>query len=639
MFFSNLSKESALDPHLYLREAFYSGALVFDGRAGRLRRIYFPERGEERWPWRQGKTGFNRLHMAQLTAFLCPKECAGVRDLLLKILISTRASFMNQTISTQIIALGILACSFPSSVLAAPTVTQVLNNSSLTPRGLPNSGIAPSSIFIVRGSGLADPGTPVLQDTQAPGGLPSTLNGASITVVVGGVTTHPPIYYTSPTQIAAVLPATTPVGTGTLTVTYNGAISAAASILVVPSAVGINQYNQIPIPLGMFNTNVDVGVATDNTTGEVLSFINSGSPGQTIVVWVTGLGADPADSDNSYIAMPHAINTPMQVYLGGALINVLYQGASVYPGVDVIIFTIPPSAPNSCYVPFLAVTGTVVSNVVTFPIHPGGGTCVEPQTGGLTITGDQILKNTQDTYRGGSLGLIQTNTTNAKGILTVTNNASGGFAKISGLLAGAVGRGGIISPGGCSVYPIIGGGPLTITGLDAGSITVTGPTGPAVAMPTQLGIKGQYGAILAASGIPPSGGTFTFKGTGGADVGAFTATAIMSNPLFNWTNQSAASTVDRTQGLTVTWTGGLAGTYVLLSGTSTSSSVTAGFSCRVAVESGQFTVPAYILLGLPAGSGGTSVQQQDTVSTFSATGLDIAGVTGAIEFSVTTTYK
>jgi hypothetical protein len=189
------------------------------------------------------------------------------------------------------------------------------------------------------------------------------------------------------------------------------------------------------------------------------------------------------------------------------------------------------------------------------------------------------------------------------------------------------------------VYPIIGGGPLSVTGLDAGSITVTGPTGPAVAMPTQLGIKGQYGAILAASGIPSTGGTFTFKGTGGADVGAFTATAIMSNPLFNWTNQSAASTVDRTQGLTVTWTGGLAGTYVLLSGTSTSSSVTAGFSCRVAVEAGQFTVPAYILLGLPAGSGGTSVQQQDTVSSFSATGLDIAGVTGAIEYSVASTYK
>ena len=105
-------------------------------------------------------------------------------------------------------------------------------------------------------------------------------------------------------------------------------------------------------------------------------------------------------------------------------------------------------------------------------------------------------------------------------------------------------------------------------------------------------------------------------------MGPFTSTLTISNPNFNWTNQSAAATIDRTQGLLYTWTGGLPGTYVLLGGTSTGSGVTAGFSCKVAVEAGQFTVPSYILLGLPAGSGGASIQQHDTDSTFSATGLD-----------------
>ena len=73
------------------------------------------------------------------------------------------------------------------------------------------------------------------------------------------------------------------------------------------------------------------------------------------------------------------------------------------------------------------------------------------------------------------------------------------------------------------------------------SITLAGPVGPAVPLPLDLGIKGEYGATLAAGAIPSTGGT--------------------------------------------------------------------------------------------------SIQQQDTVSTFSATCLDTAGVTGAIEFSVTTTYK
>jgi uncharacterized protein (TIGR03437 family) len=67
-----------------------------------------------------------------------------------------------------------------------------------------------------------------VQDATA--GLPLTLNGASISVTVGGVTTDPAIYYTSPSQIAAVLPASTPVGTGTLTVTYNGVPSNAGSM-------------------------------------------------------------------------------------------------------------------------------------------------------------------------------------------------------------------------------------------------------------------------------------------------------------------------------------------------------------------------------------------------------------------------
>jgi len=217
---------------------------------------------------------------------------------------------MTQTLSARMV-LTVLAFAAPvASLAAAPTITQILNNSSGIPPGLPNYGIAPSSIFIVTGSDLADPGVPVLQSSAAPG-LPLTLNGASITVVVNGVTTHPALYYTSPTQLAAVLPAATPVGTGTLTVTYDGANSNAASIQVVASAVGINHFNQIPIPLGVFNPNVDIGVATDAITGSLLTFTNSGVPGEIITLWATGLGADPADSDTTFSSrLPYQMEEP-----------------------------------------------------------------------------------------------------------------------------------------------------------------------------------------------------------------------------------------------------------------------------------------------------------------------------------------
>ena len=523
-----------------------------------------------------------------------------------------------------------------SAAPGTPVVAQILNNSSLTPVGMPNYGIAPSSIFVVQGSDLADPGNPVLQDSSA--GLPLTLNGASITVVVGGVTTHPALYYTSATQLAAVLPAATPVGTGTLTVNYRGTNSAPAPIQVVASAIGINEYNQIPIPLGLLNTNIDLGVATDAVSGAVLSFTNSAAPGQIIVLWATGLGADPADSDTTYSSTPHSVNTPLQIYVGGVLATILYQGSAGYPGVNQINLAIPASVTPDCQVPLAAVTGKIISNVVVLPIHQGGGTCVSQLTAGRTITGDQILKETQDTIKGGSLTVIQTDTTNAKGVHTVTGSAGASFFKSTGLLAGATGRGDNLSPGSCAVYPIITGGPITVVGLDAGSVTLTPPTGPAIPLPPQLGIKGNDGAILAA-GVIPAGGVFTFNGTGGADVGPFSATLTVASPNFNWTNPSAATNIDRTQGLLFTWTGGLPGTFVLLGGTSTGSGVTAGYSCKVAVEAGQFTVPSYILLGMPAGSGGASIQQHDTDTSFSATGLDLGEISAVMEYSVAGTVK
>jgi hypothetical protein len=406
----------------------------------------------------------------------------------------------------------------------------------------------------------------------------------------------------------------------------------------VASAIGINQYNQIPIPLGVLNTNIDLGVATDAVTGALLSFTNSAAPGQIIVLWATGLGADPADSDNTYSSTPHSVNTPLQIYVGGVLANILYQGSAGYPGVNQINLTIPTSVTPDCQVPVVAVTGNIISNVVVLPIHQGGGTCVKQLTAGATVTGNQILMDTQDTLKAGSLTVLQTTSTDAKGVLTVTNSAGASFFKSTGLLAGATGRGDNLSPGSCAVYPIITGGAVTTVGLDAGSVTLTGPTGPAIPLPPQLGITGNDGATLAANVIP-AGGVFSFTGSGGADVGPFSSTRTIAHPNFNWTNPSAAATIDRTQGLLYTWTGGLPETYVLLGGTSTGSGVTAGYSCKVPVEAGQFTVPSYILLGMPAGSGGVSIQQHDADSSFSATGLDVGGISAVIEFSVAATIK
>ena len=498
-----------------------------------------------------------------------------------------------------------------------PVIVAIQNNSSRIPAGYPNYGIAPSSLFVVVGNGLADPGEPVLQSSEAPG-IPLTLNGASISVTVNGVTTRPGIWYTSPGQIAAVLPANTPVGTGTLTVTYKGVASAPAPIQVVPAAVGINFYN------------ASMGVATDAVTGALLTAVNAGAPGQNIVLWTTGLGSDPADSDTIFSTTPHAVNTPLQIYIGGVLAVILYQGASGYPGVNQINVTIPASAPTGCSVPLVAVTGNVVSNTVTLPVRVGGGACVEALTG---VNGQQVAAAN---VRTGLVSVVRTDRPGSSGGRIVSEGANAAFGRYTGLAEAATGV--IPSPGGCVEAPVVTGGPVTFNGLDAGTITMTPPPGTAITLGVPLGIKGTYNAILTNGTIPPSGGLFTFQGTGGADVGPFTATVRLSNPLMTWTNQGAAAAVDRSRGLTATWTGGDAGTYVAITGTSGAGGTVAGFTCIAAASDGQFNVPSYILLAMPAGPGAVEVQNI-VYSALTAPGLDVGLALGSVSSTVNSTYR
>src|SRR5580704_10571062 len=86
-----------------------------------------------------------------------------------------------------------------------PTVTGVTNNYSFIPSGFTNSGVTPSSIITIFGANMAAPVTGgVTLQSSAGSGIPTALNGTSISVTVNGKTVTPGIYYATPTQIAAV---------------------------------------------------------------------------------------------------------------------------------------------------------------------------------------------------------------------------------------------------------------------------------------------------------------------------------------------------------------------------------------------------------------------------------------------------
>ena len=518
------------------------------------------------------------------------------------------------SITLEFVTYGVAA-----TAAGTPTITKVLNNSSQTAPGFPNYGVAPSSIFIVQGNALADEAQLVLQ-SSAPPGLPLNLNGASLSVTVAGVTVRPPIYYTSPGQIAAVLPARTPIGTGTITVTHGGVASAPSPIQVVPAAVGFNMYNG------------KLAVATDGATGSLITFTNSATPGQAIVLWATGLGSDPADSDSVFSSSPNAVNTAMELYVGGVRATILYQGSAGYPGVNQINISIPNGVPAGCWIPVAAVTGTVVSNVVTIPINPGGGVCLDSQTG---LNGTQIAPPGTQTIRTGLVSLVQADNLNSRGERTVSSNANGAFQRYAGIYQPT----NSVSSGGCILNDLTPGPLPAFTGLDAGTITVTSPSGNTVTLASQAGLRGAFFASLPAGFLSSAGGTFMFRGSGGGDVGSFMTMLTLSNPLLTWTNASAAAAIDRTRGLLVTWSGGNAGSFVFITGTSVVPGTTnaAGYTCVAPVEARQFTVPSYILLGLPLGAGGTEIQNYVTAP-LTASGLDIAMGVGVVAYSVPSSY-
>ncbi len=500
-----------------------------------------------------------------------------------------------------------------------PLVSQILNNSSYVPRGYPNSGISPSSVFVIFGSGMSDPGNPVPQ-ASAPPGLPLSLSGTSITVVVNGVTTHPAMYYASPGQIAAVLPAATPIGTGLLTITYRGITSAPTPIQVVPSALGINTYSN------------GEAVATDASTYALLSYTNSGTPGQTIVLWTTGLGANPADSDTIYTTTPHSVKTPLQVYIGGVPATILYQGASGYPGVNQIDLVIPKSAPTGCWVPVAAVAGGVISNTATIAINNGGGDCFDAVNG---LKGNQVAPPNGQSLRTGLVALIQTNSPDKNGNRVITNSTDAAFETYTGLYP----THNTVSPGACIVNQTTPSPFPNLKGLESGDINLAGPSGLSVKLKSQ-GIAGAFYALLSAAAITSAGGTYTFTGAGGKDVGRFTSTLTLNSPLITWTNAAEAATIDRSKGLHVTWSGGNPGSYLFILGSSTSADLklNAGFTCLVKTDDGEFTVPDYILSGLPAGMGGAQIQNQ-IYTTLPASGLDASLAIADITYSVPATFK
>jgi uncharacterized protein (TIGR03437 family) len=519
--------------------------------------------------------------------------------------------------------------------------SSVSNAGSYIAPNYPNGGISHGGMFIVKAAaGSAALGACGVKVADAfP--IATSMGGTTMKIVMGGSSFDVPMIYvvacSGTDQLAGIVPSSVPPGTGTLTVTYNGHAGTVPITIVdrTPGFFTINQGGTGAAIIQNFNSATDLVINTLATPAK---------PGQYAIAWGTGLGPD----GHSDVDAPQPTDLPvnLELYVGGKLATLTYKGRSgCCSGIDQIVFQVPDGL-DGCYVPVVAKIGNAVSNFTTMSVSTSGGVCSD--AGGLSASDIQAAQQSNK-IRLGILDLVRADielvTGAATGNITRSDQASAVFADLSfGELLGMPVRE-ISTPGSCTVWrgsadnAILNRPPLLAPhiNLDAGTITVQDANGSGA-----MNYRGDYYSALlgaASSSEPPSGpgpttgflepGTFTVSSPGGGPIpggkliGAFNAQiAVAAPPRFD--NRFAVGTVQRDQGVTVTWSGVDAGALVEIRGVSAPndpSTPAVTFFCVEKAAAGQFTIPPHVLLSLP-GAGSS------TTASGSALGLSV-GVAGA----------
>lgn len=515
----------------------------------------------------------------------------------------------------KLVSLLLLAvpAAFPANPFQ-PTINPngVVNAASYLTAAFPNYGLARGSLFLVFGTAL---GPQDLVTATFPLPASDGLAGTRVLLSMGGYNAACAMVYTSLTQVAALVPAAAPEGDGTLVVSYQNLASASVPVHIVHSAFGIFTLNQAgagPAIVQNFVSQISTPVNT---------LITSAHPGQTVILWGTGLG--PAAGDENAGPIPGALPFVDNLYVGGKAATVRYAGRSgCCAGVDQIVFDVPAGV-TGCYVPIGVQTGGVLSNFGTISVVAAGNECDDP----LSFRGSGLLTlESNGVLRVGQAALSQTMIVGGSasldfGATFLSYTAQSLPAALAPLNA---------SLGSCYLSAVKVNADLSGlphgSGLDAGSaITATGPFGALTANNTSSGNYAMHGP---AGNLPA--GTYQFAGTGGGNIGPFQSALNVAAPLV-WTNAAsfATGTVTIGQPLTLNWTGGDPNGYVAIQIASANNLYNATIQCNAPSTAGSFTVPGYLMSTVFQSPGSISVASVSARAPISASGLDAGAITAA----------
>ena len=530
----------------------------------------------------------------------------------------------------------------------SPYVRSVANSASYSPV------IAQGSIFTVFGSDLGP--VQLQQATEYP--LPSQLAGTSIKISSGGATLACPIFFVSFNQVAAILPSSTPTGQTQAVITAGG------RSVVFPIEVTASRFGGYTVS--------ESGLGPGIVTGldyKVKTFSQAARPGETLILWGTGLG--PIKGNDATVPAGQDPFQNVDVYVGNEPAMVTYAGRSgCCAGLDQIAFQVPQSAPAGCFVPVaIRTTGATVSNFVTLPIADEGrcsnsvpglpSSVIERALAGETLKFAAMAIGPIPVLQGAGFPFSQ----GAADRLSLLLGKQVSEADVRQLIKAYVLKqrsmaGRVLAKYGIDPKHVshnLARTLRTVIGLDqqgvgatfgaaralsdfspqfaanftsVGTCTVTSrlavPTSQARSKPSDAGAAltfrgplgtrgmqrvstGQYQAALgsgyANASVPV--GAYSISGTGGVDVGAFSASLNIVSPL-TWTNKPAIAIIDRSRPLTVTWSGGPAPGYVLIGASVHTTGMNTAFLCVEDALKGSFTIPAFVLSALPPAGRGSA---------------------------------